>query len=84
MSGTVPPIPPPLGTNTGNAASPNRVDAIPTDNTNNTTTNNVAQNVVNEDLPQLHDSRGGSHVTKLFLLLMLKIFLVGKIGSWST
>ncbi|GKA84676.1 retrovirus-related pol polyprotein from transposon TNT 1-94 [Tanacetum coccineum] len=65
MSGTVPPIPPPLGTNTGNAASPNRVDTIPSDNINNTTTNNVAQNVVNEDLPQLLDSRGGSHVTNV-------------------
>ncbi|GKC48447.1 hypothetical protein Tco_1066169 [Tanacetum coccineum] len=31
MSGTVPPIPPPLGTNSGNAASPNRVDPIPVD-----------------------------------------------------
>nr|GEX36332.1 retrovirus-related Pol polyprotein from transposon TNT 1-94 [Tanacetum cinerariifolium] len=29
MSGTVPPIPPPLGTNPGNAGSPNRVDTIP-------------------------------------------------------
>ncbi|GKE80102.1 hypothetical protein Tco_1550102, partial [Tanacetum coccineum] len=56
MSGMVPPIPPPLGTNTGNAASPNRVDTIPNDNTNNMTTNNVAQNVSNEDLPQLLDS----------------------------
>ncbi|GKC48434.1 hypothetical protein Tco_1066156 [Tanacetum coccineum] len=44
MSGIVPPIPPPLGTNTGNATSPNRVYTIPNDNTNNTTTNNVAQN----------------------------------------
>ncbi|GJS86694.1 hypothetical protein Tco_0769330 [Tanacetum coccineum] len=42
MSGIVPPISPPLGTNTGNAASPNRVDTIPIDNT---TTNNIAQNV---------------------------------------
>ncbi|GKA11078.1 retrovirus-related pol polyprotein from transposon TNT 1-94 [Tanacetum coccineum] len=65
MSGTVPPIPPPLGTNTGNPSSPNRVDTIPTDNTNNTTTNNVAQNVVDENLPQLLDSRGGSHVTNV-------------------
>ncbi|GJW10605.1 reverse transcriptase domain-containing protein [Tanacetum coccineum] len=28
ISGTVPPIPPPLGTNSGNTASPNRVDTI--------------------------------------------------------
>ncbi|GJX96758.1 hypothetical protein Tco_0352556 [Tanacetum coccineum] len=45
-----------------NPVSPNRVDTIPNDNTNNTTTNNVAQNVVNEYLPQLLDSRRGSHV----------------------
>ncbi|GJZ78553.1 retrovirus-related pol polyprotein from transposon TNT 1-94 [Tanacetum coccineum] len=38
---------------------------MPTDNTNNTTTNNVAQNVVVENLPQLLDSRGGSHVTNI-------------------
>nr|GEY66920.1 hypothetical protein [Tanacetum cinerariifolium] len=38
---------------------------MPTDNTNNATINNVAQNVVNEDLPQLFDSRGGSHVTNV-------------------
>ncbi|GJY21902.1 hypothetical protein Tco_0394468 [Tanacetum coccineum] len=65
MSRIVPPIPPPLRTNTKNAASPNRVDTIPNDNTNNTTRNNVAQNFVNEDLPQLLDSRGGSHVTNV-------------------
>ncbi|GKA22943.1 ribonuclease H-like domain-containing protein [Tanacetum coccineum] len=59
MSKTVPPIPPPPGTNPGNAASPNRVDTIPNDNTNNTSTNNVTPNVVvAEDLPQLLDTRG--------------------------
>ncbi|GJZ19951.1 retrovirus-related pol polyprotein from transposon TNT 1-94 [Tanacetum coccineum] len=60
MSGTVPPIPPPLGTTTGSpsTSSPNRVDTIHTDNTNTTTTNNVGQNVVDENLPQLLDSRG--------------------------
>ncbi|GJU13530.1 hypothetical protein Tco_1135926 [Tanacetum coccineum] len=63
MSGTVPPpIPPPLGTNSGNVTSPDRVDPIPVDNTNNTATTNVVQNV-NDDLPQLLDSRGESHVT---------------------
>ncbi|GKD27521.1 hypothetical protein Tco_1233735 [Tanacetum coccineum] len=46
ISETVPPIPPPLGTNPGNTGSPNRVDSIPVDNTNNTTTTNVAQNVM--------------------------------------
>ncbi|GJW96446.1 hypothetical protein Tco_0178254 [Tanacetum coccineum] len=65
MFGTIPPIPPPLGTNTRNPSSPNRVDTIPTNNTNNTITNNVAQNVVDENLPQLLDSRGGSHVTNV-------------------
>ncbi|GKB54702.1 hypothetical protein Tco_0905455 [Tanacetum coccineum] len=65
MFGTVPPIQPPLRTNTRNAASLNRVGTIPNDNTNNMTTNNVAQNVVNEDIPQLLDSRGGSHVTNV-------------------
>ncbi|GKE02995.1 hypothetical protein Tco_1390978, partial [Tanacetum coccineum] len=62
ISLTLPPIPPPLESNTRNPSSPNRVDTIPTDNTNNTTTNNVAQNVVDENLPQLLDYRGGSHV----------------------
>ncbi|GJV89113.1 hypothetical protein Tco_1533051 [Tanacetum coccineum] len=58
MSRTLPPIPPPLESNTRNSSSPNPVDTIPTDNTNNTTTNNVAQNVVDENLPQLLDSIG--------------------------
>ncbi|GJU03386.1 retrovirus-related pol polyprotein from transposon TNT 1-94 [Tanacetum coccineum] len=40
------PCPPPLGSNPGNVSSPNRVDTMPTDKTNNTTTTNVAQNVV--------------------------------------
>ncbi|GKC61476.1 hypothetical protein Tco_1089074 [Tanacetum coccineum] len=64
---TVPPIPPPLGVNAGNAGSPNRVDMMPTtnDTINTTTTTNVAQSVVDENLPQLLDSRGGSHVTNV-------------------
>ncbi|GKA54743.1 hypothetical protein Tco_0753692 [Tanacetum coccineum] len=63
MSGIVPPIPPPSGTNPSNAGSLNKVDTIPNDNTNNTSTNNVTLNVVvAEDLPQLLDTRGGSHV----------------------
>ncbi|GJX18128.1 hypothetical protein Tco_0218960 [Tanacetum coccineum] len=45
MSRTVPPIPPPLGTNTGNPTSPNITNPIPVETTNNTTTNNVVQNV---------------------------------------
>ncbi|GJU12052.1 hypothetical protein Tco_1134448 [Tanacetum coccineum] len=60
MSGSVPPIPPPLGSNAGKTGSPNRVDTMPTtnDTINTTTTTNVAQNVVDENLPQLLDSRG--------------------------
>nr|GEX34972.1 retrovirus-related Pol polyprotein from transposon TNT 1-94 [Tanacetum cinerariifolium] len=38
---------------------------MPIDNINNTTTKNVGQNVVDENLPQLFDSRGGSHVTNV-------------------
>ncbi|GJS81561.1 hypothetical protein Tco_0748102 [Tanacetum coccineum] len=67
MSGTVPPIRPPLGVNAGNVGSPNRVDTMPTtnDTINTMTTTNVAQSVVDENLPQLLDSRGGSHVTNV-------------------
>ncbi|GKA41490.1 hypothetical protein Tco_0734083 [Tanacetum coccineum] len=69
MSGTIPPIPPPFGTSSGNPGSPNmnRVDTIPTttDPINITTTTNVSQSVVDENLPQLLDSRGGSHVTNV-------------------
>ncbi|GJX83358.1 hypothetical protein Tco_0332839, partial [Tanacetum coccineum] len=61
MFGTVPP----LDADTGNTSSPNRVDTMPTNNINNTTTNNVAQNVVDENLPQLLNLRGGSHVTNV-------------------
>ncbi|GJW43270.1 hypothetical protein Tco_0072069 [Tanacetum coccineum] len=73
MSGT---IPPPPGasfrhtrnlnrpvTSSGNDGNPNMVeDIFQTNSTNNTGTNNVAPNVVNEDLPQLLDYRGCSHV----------------------
>nr|GEX48256.1 hypothetical protein [Tanacetum cinerariifolium] len=69
MSETVPPIPPPFGTSSGNPSSPNvnRVDTMPTttDPINATTTTNVSQSVVDENLPQLLDSRGGSHVTNV-------------------
>ncbi|GKB10800.1 hypothetical protein Tco_0844723 [Tanacetum coccineum] len=69
MFGTVPPIPPPLGTSSGNSSSHNvnRVDTMPTttDPINATTTTNVSQSVVDENLPQLLDSRGGSHVTNV-------------------
>ncbi|GKD38403.1 hypothetical protein Tco_1258610, partial [Tanacetum coccineum] len=69
MSGTIPPIPPPFGTSSGNLGSPivNRVDTMPTTTNpiNTTTTKNVSQSVVDENLPQLLDSRGGSHVTNV-------------------
>ncbi|GJU60484.1 hypothetical protein Tco_1238250 [Tanacetum coccineum] len=69
MSGTIPPIPPPLGTSSGNTGSPNanRVDTMPTtsNHINTTTTTNVPQSVVHENLHQLLDSRGGSHVTNV-------------------
>ncbi|GKB51806.1 hypothetical protein Tco_0902559 [Tanacetum coccineum] len=69
MSETIPPIPPPFGTSSGNSGSPNvnRVDTMPTttDPINTTTTTNVSQSVVDENLPQLLDSRGGSHVTNV-------------------
>ncbi|GJY18392.1 retrovirus-related pol polyprotein from transposon TNT 1-94 [Tanacetum coccineum] len=63
MSGTVPPIPPPFGANTGNPSSPIRA-GNPTDTINNPTTTNVVPNV-DDNLPQLLDSRGGSHVTNV-------------------
>ncbi|GJW64611.1 hypothetical protein Tco_0116495 [Tanacetum coccineum] len=66
MSKTIPPIPPPFGASSGNTDGPNvnRIDTMPvtTDTINTTTTTNVAQSVVDENLPQLLDSRGGSHV----------------------
>ncbi|GJZ38969.1 ribonuclease H-like domain-containing protein, partial [Tanacetum coccineum] len=66
---TVPPIPPPFGASSGNPGSPNvnRVDTMPTtaDPLNTTTTTNVAQSVADENLPQLLDSRGGTHVTNV-------------------
>ncbi|GKE49490.1 hypothetical protein Tco_1480748 [Tanacetum coccineum] len=69
MSGTIPPIPPPFGASSGNLRSPNvnRVDTMPvtTDPINTTDTTNVSQSVVDENLPQLLDSRGGSHVTNV-------------------
>ncbi|GJZ75309.1 hypothetical protein Tco_0639774 [Tanacetum coccineum] len=69
MSGIVPPIPPPFGASSGNPGNPyvNRVDTIPTttDPINTTTMTNVAQSVVDENLPQLLHSRGGPHVTNV-------------------
>ncbi|GJY54871.1 retrovirus-related pol polyprotein from transposon TNT 1-94 [Tanacetum coccineum] len=63
MFDTVPPIPLPFGANTGNPSSPIRA-GNPTDTINYPTTTNVVPNV-DENLPQLLDSRGGSHVTNV-------------------
>ncbi|GJZ14843.1 retrovirus-related pol polyprotein from transposon TNT 1-94 [Tanacetum coccineum] len=69
MSETVPPIPPPLGTNTGHPSNSNvnRVDTMPnTKTTNASPTINVSQSVDDDLLlPQLLDSRGGSHITNV-------------------
>ncbi|GJT02579.1 hypothetical protein Tco_0823748 [Tanacetum coccineum] len=65
MSGTVLPISPPLETNTCNPASLVRTELIPVDTTNNTTTNNVVWNVVDENLLQLLDSKRDTHVTNI-------------------
>nr|GEV65396.1 hypothetical protein [Tanacetum cinerariifolium] len=63
MSGIIPHIRLPFGAKSGKPGSPNvnRVDTMPTttDPINTTTTINVSQNVVDENLPQLLDSRGG-------------------------
>nr|GEV16818.1 transposase, Ptta/En/Spm, transposase, Tnp1/En/Spm-like protein [Tanacetum cinerariifolium] len=69
MPGAIPPIPPPFGVSSGNLGSPNanRFDTIPTTTypINTTTTTNVAKSVIDENLPQLLDSKGGSHVTNV-------------------
>ncbi|GJR95583.1 hypothetical protein Tco_0267757 [Tanacetum coccineum] len=65
MSDIVPPMPPPFGANISNPSSPNRA-GNPIDNININNTNNVRyRNVVDENLPQLLDSRGGSRVTNV-------------------
>ncbi|GJV87727.1 hypothetical protein Tco_1531665 [Tanacetum coccineum] len=69
MSRTVPPIPPPLGTGPGSPSNPNvnRVDMMPNIKTTNTSpTINVSRSVDDDLLlPQLLDSRGGSHITNV-------------------
>ncbi|GJR04175.1 hypothetical protein Tco_0527159 [Tanacetum coccineum] len=73
MSGIVPPIPPPLGTGTGNPSNSNinRVDMMPnTETTNASPTINVSRSVDDELLlPQLLDSRGGS-LLGIFVILI--------------
>ncbi|GJY49772.1 hypothetical protein Tco_0439728 [Tanacetum coccineum] len=69
MSGTVPRIPPPLGTGTSGLSNSNvnRVDTMPnTKTTNDSPTINVSRSVDGDLLlPQLLDSRGGSHITNV-------------------
>nr|GEU65803.1 retrovirus-related Pol polyprotein from transposon TNT 1-94 [Tanacetum cinerariifolium] len=69
MSGIIPPIPLPFGASSGNPGSlnANRVNTMPTttEPINTTTTKNMSQSVVDENLPQLLDSRGGSYVTNV-------------------
>nr|GFC25719.1 hypothetical protein [Tanacetum cinerariifolium] len=69
MFGAIPPILPPFGASSSNLGSPNAngVDMMrtTTDPINTTTMINIAQSVVDESLPQLLDSRGGSHVTNV-------------------
>nr|GEX34272.1 copia protein [Tanacetum cinerariifolium] len=66
MSGELPAILSPFGVSSGNPGSTNanRVDTMPTNTNpiNTTTMTNGAQSVVDENLPQLLDLRGGSHV----------------------
>nr|GEV28849.1 hypothetical protein [Tanacetum cinerariifolium] len=68
MSGTIPPIPSPFRTSSGNPRIPNvnRVDTMPTttDPINTSTTTNVSQSVVDENLPKLLDSRGGVRLAR--------------------
>nr|GEX85868.1 retrovirus-related Pol polyprotein from transposon TNT 1-94 [Tanacetum cinerariifolium] len=69
MSGELLAILSPFGVSFGNPSSTNanRVDTMPTNTNliNTTTMTNGAQSVVDENLPQLLDSRGGSHVTNV-------------------
>ncbi|GKA82334.1 hypothetical protein Tco_0789082 [Tanacetum coccineum] len=83
MSGTIPPIPPPFGTSSGNPGSPNvnKVDMMPTttDSINTTTTTNVSQSVVDESLNFLIQEEG--LMSQMFLLLTKRISRVGKLVS---
>nr|GEU86404.1 retrovirus-related Pol polyprotein from transposon TNT 1-94 [Tanacetum cinerariifolium] len=61
MTDIVPPIPPYFGANISSLIRAGNT----TDTINNTTTTDVVQNVVDQNLPQLLDSRGESHVTNV-------------------
>ncbi|GKA18058.1 hypothetical protein Tco_0697895 [Tanacetum coccineum] len=69
MSGTIPPIPPPFGTSSSNPSSPNvnKADTMPTttDPINTTNTKNISQSVIDENLPQFLDLKGGFDVTNI-------------------
>ncbi|GJW95457.1 hypothetical protein Tco_0175129 [Tanacetum coccineum] len=75
MSRIIPPIPP-LG-NPG-SPNPNRVDMMPNDTINMTTTTNVAQNVVDENLPQLL-TQEEVLMSQMFLSLTKRISRVRKL-----
>ncbi|GKA35960.1 retrovirus-related pol polyprotein from transposon TNT 1-94 [Tanacetum coccineum] len=85
MSGTLPPIPPPFGTSSGNLDSPsvNRIDTMPstTDPINTTTTTNVSQSVDENLLNFLIQEEG--LMSQMFLLLTKRISRVGKLVHWS-
>ncbi|GJZ20758.1 retrovirus-related pol polyprotein from transposon TNT 1-94 [Tanacetum coccineum] len=87
MSGTVPPIPPPIGTNSGNIGIPNHnnFDTMPIniDTINATTTTNVAQNAIDENLPQLLDSRRDRPFIPLSTLSTLENLLPKRPNQWS-
>ncbi|GKD50368.1 retrovirus-related pol polyprotein from transposon TNT 1-94, partial [Tanacetum coccineum] len=83
MSGTLPPIPPPFGTSSGNLDSPsvNRIDTMPstTDPINTTTTTNVSQSVDENLLNFLIQEEG--LMSQMFLLLAKRISRVGKLDT---
>nr|GEW15944.1 protein kinase, ATP binding site-containing protein [Tanacetum cinerariifolium] len=61
MSGTVSHIPPPLRTSSGNMSSynVNRIDTMPTTTDPSMTATNVSQSIIDENLPQLLNLKGG-------------------------
>ncbi|GJZ59136.1 hypothetical protein Tco_0614952 [Tanacetum coccineum] len=87
MSGTVPPIPLLFGASSGNPGSPNvnRVDMMPTTSEpiKTMTTTNVAQNVADENLPQLLIPRR-ELFTNVSLALTRRIYKLEKQVLWSS
>ncbi|GJU05923.1 hypothetical protein Tco_1122353, partial [Tanacetum coccineum] len=81
MSGILSSIPPPLRTSYGNTGSPspNRVDTMPTNDTNNNTNaNNTTQNVVDENLLNFL-IREEVLISQMFLSLKKRISQAGKL-----